>query len=239
VSTCCVPPEGFAGHRPRALGSREPKHSRRPKPNDPQQAIRSRAALRVARLHAMQQYGDQLPPYPFDNRSPRTAFYNGTASPAPLMKDWDESVRLRLVPGRSRPRVPGGDNVLRREMDMAIQRSVAPIMRSHAAPVALAAWQRAAMERQWPAAAVQAHPTREPIAGTNSGGRIIPPRKVSLTSGGKCSRVAAKCSTRPGFCSRCWWVASSSASAGPLRGRLPDVVGTRPRSSIAKSHGSR
>jgi len=81
------------------------------------------AALRVARLHAMQQYGDQLPPYPLLIVRPDGIYMYRVASA--LMKDWDDQYGYELVPGEVDLAFPGGDNVLRREMDMAIQRSVA------------------------------------------------------------------------------------------------------------------
>jgi hypothetical protein len=76
------------------------------------------AALGAARLHAMKSYGDQLPPYPLLIVRPDGIYMYRVASA--LMKDWDDQYGYELVPGEVDLAFPGGDNVLRHDMDLAI-----------------------------------------------------------------------------------------------------------------------
>ncbi|MCM2371340.1 hypothetical protein [Aporhodopirellula aestuarii] len=81
------------------------------------------AALRTARMHAMQQYGDQLPPYPLLVVRPDGIYMYRVASA--LMKDWDDQYGYELVPSEVDLAFPGGDNVLRRNMELAIHEAAA------------------------------------------------------------------------------------------------------------------
>ncbi|EMI45970.1 hypothetical protein [Rhodopirellula sp. SWK7] len=81
------------------------------------------AALGIARMHAMQQYGDQLPPYPLLIVRPDGIYMYRVASA--LMKDWDDQYGYELVPGEVDLAFPGGDNVLRKNMELAIHEAAA------------------------------------------------------------------------------------------------------------------
>ena len=76
------------------------------------------AALRVARRHAMINYGDPVAPYPLLVLRPGgiPAYRLATV----LMKDWDDQYGYELVPGDVDLEFPGGDRVLRKDMEYAV-----------------------------------------------------------------------------------------------------------------------
>ncbi|WP_404308901.1 hypothetical protein [Neorhodopirellula lusitana] len=76
------------------------------------------SALRVARRYAMQNYGDQVAPYPLLVLRPGgiPAYRLATA----LMKDWDDQYGYELVPGNVDLEFPGGDRVLQKDMEFAV-----------------------------------------------------------------------------------------------------------------------
>lgn len=76
------------------------------------------SALRVARRHAMQAYGDQVAPYPLLIVRPGGIRMFHIASA--LMKDWDDQYGYELVPGEVDLAFPGGDRVLRKDLEYAI-----------------------------------------------------------------------------------------------------------------------
>ncbi len=76
------------------------------------------SALRVARRFAVQQYGDQEPPYPLLIVRPDGIYMYRVASA--LMKDWDDQYGYELVPGEVDLAFPGGDQVLRKDMEVAV-----------------------------------------------------------------------------------------------------------------------
>ncbi len=81
------------------------------------------SALRVARRYAVQQYGDQEPPYPLLIVRPNGIYMYRVASA--LMKDWDDQYGYELVPGEVDLAFPGGDQVLRKEMEVAVKEAAA------------------------------------------------------------------------------------------------------------------
>ncbi|MFG0289188.1 MAG: hypothetical protein ACF8CQ_13505 [Rhodopirellula sp. JB044] len=107
-------PEGARITKAQALAATE---SRNPRSNP------LGAALGIARMHAMQEYGDQLPPYPLLIVRPDGIYMYRIASA--LMKDWDDQYGYELVPGEVDLAFPGGDNVLRKNMELAIHEAAA------------------------------------------------------------------------------------------------------------------
>lgn len=81
------------------------------------------SALRVARRYAVEQYGDQEPPYPLLIVRPNGIYMYRVASA--LMKDWDDQYGYELVPGEVDLAFPGGDQVLRKNMEVAVKEAVA------------------------------------------------------------------------------------------------------------------
>lgn len=81
------------------------------------------SALRVARRHAMQAYGDAVAPYPLIIVRPGGIRMYRIASA--LMKDWEDQYGYELVPGGVDLAFPGGDVVLKKELDYAIHEASA------------------------------------------------------------------------------------------------------------------
>lgn len=81
------------------------------------------SALGVARRFSMQQYGDKEPPYPLLIVRPDGIYMYRVASA--LMKDWDDQYGYELVPAEVDLAFPGGDQVLRKDMEVAIEEAAA------------------------------------------------------------------------------------------------------------------
>lgn len=81
------------------------------------------SALGVARRFSMQQYGDKEPPYPLLIVRPDGIYMYRIASA--LMKDWDDQYGYELVPAEVDLAFPGGDQVLRKDMEIAIEEAAA------------------------------------------------------------------------------------------------------------------
>lgn len=81
------------------------------------------SALRVARRFAVQQYGDKEPPYPLLIVRPDGIYMYRVASA--LMKDWDDQYGYELVPAEVDLAFPGGDQVLRKDMEVAVEEAAA------------------------------------------------------------------------------------------------------------------
>lgn len=107
-------PEGARITKTQALAAAE---SRNPNANP------LGSALRVARRHAMQSYGDAVAPYPLLIVRPGGIRMFRLASA--LMKDWDDQYGYELVPGEVDLAFPGGDVVLKKELDFAIHEASA------------------------------------------------------------------------------------------------------------------
>ncbi|TWU42292.1 hypothetical protein [Novipirellula artificiosorum] len=80
------------------------------------------AALRVIRHHAMQNYGDSIPPYPLLVVRPDGIESYATARAA--MDDWDDQFGYELVPGAVQLAFNPPDPALKRRIDLAIQESI-------------------------------------------------------------------------------------------------------------------
>lgn len=107
-------PEGARITKTQALAAAE---SRNPNANP------LGSALRVARRHAMQSYGDAVAPYPLLIVRPGGIRMFRLASA--LMKDWDDQYGYELVPGEVDLAFPGGDVVLKKELEFAIHEASA------------------------------------------------------------------------------------------------------------------
>lgn len=81
------------------------------------------AALRTIRLHAMQNYGDPVPPYPLLVVRPDGIDSYGAARRA--MRDWDDQFGYELVPSDIKLAFPKPDDNLRRRIEAAIQTAAA------------------------------------------------------------------------------------------------------------------
>ena len=81
------------------------------------------SALRVARRFAVEKYGDREPPYPLLIVRPNGIYMYRVASA--LMKDWDDQYGYELVPGEVELAFPGGDQVLRKDMEVAVKEAAA------------------------------------------------------------------------------------------------------------------
>lgn len=81
------------------------------------------AALRTIRMHAMQNYGDSVPPYPLLVVRPDGIETYGAARRA--MQDWDDQFGYELVPGDVKLAFSQPDPNLKRRMEVAINTAVA------------------------------------------------------------------------------------------------------------------
>ena len=81
------------------------------------------AALRVIRLHAMQQYGDSVPPYPLLIVRPDGVESYSAARRA--MKDWDDQFGYELVPSHVKLAFSKPDPRLKQRVDFAIRDAAA------------------------------------------------------------------------------------------------------------------
>ncbi|WP_182868421.1 hypothetical protein [Stieleria mannarensis] len=79
-------------------------------------------ALRAARYHAMQQYGDTIPPYPMLLVRPGgvDSYYAARAA----MTDWDDQFGYELVPDDVNLAYPNPDPVMRQRMEYAINQAL-------------------------------------------------------------------------------------------------------------------
>ncbi|WP_372726355.1 hypothetical protein, partial [Novipirellula sp.] len=80
-------------------------------------------ALRVARHHVMQNYGDNVPPYPLLVVRP-----DGYASyhlSRMALGDWDDQFGVELIPDEVELAIPNADSNLKSRMDEAIQSAIA------------------------------------------------------------------------------------------------------------------
>ncbi|EMI18749.1 signal peptide protein [Rhodopirellula maiorica SM1] len=80
-------------------------------------------ALRVARHHVMQNYGDTVPPYPLLVVRP-----DGYASyhlSRMALGDWDDQFGVELIPDEVELAIPNADSNLKNRMDEAIQSAIA------------------------------------------------------------------------------------------------------------------
>ncbi|QEG02065.1 hypothetical protein Mal15_61480 [Stieleria maiorica] len=79
-------------------------------------------ALRAARYHAMQQYGDTIPPYPMLLVRPGgvDSYYAARAA----MMDWDDQFGYELVPADVNLAYPNSDPVMRQRMEYAINQAL-------------------------------------------------------------------------------------------------------------------
>ena len=79
-------------------------------------------ALRAARYHAMQQYGDAIPPYPMLLVRPEgvDSYYAARAA----MLDWDDQFGYELVPADVNLAYPNPDPAMRQRMEYAINQAL-------------------------------------------------------------------------------------------------------------------
>ncbi|WP_372895778.1 hypothetical protein [Stieleria sp.] len=79
-------------------------------------------ALRAARYHAMQQYGDAIPPYPMLLVRPEgvDSYYAARAA----MLDWDDQFGYELVPSDVNLAYPNPDPAMRERMEYAINQAL-------------------------------------------------------------------------------------------------------------------
>jgi hypothetical protein len=81
------------------------------------------AALRTIRMHAMQNYGDSVPPYPLLVVRPDGIETYGAARRA--MQDWDDQFGYELVPADVKLAFSKPDSNLKRRVEVAISTAVA------------------------------------------------------------------------------------------------------------------
>ena len=79
-------------------------------------------ALRVIRHHALQYYGDEIPPYPL--LVVRPGGIEAYAEARKAMRDWDDQFGYELVPAATRLAYGQGDPSLKKRIEQAVRRAV-------------------------------------------------------------------------------------------------------------------
>ncbi|MCS7470683.1 hypothetical protein NZK35_28865 [Stieleria sp. ICT_E10.1] len=162
-------------------------------------------ALRAARYHAMQQYGDAIPPYPMLLVRPEgvDSYYAARSA----MLDWDDQFGYELVPADVNLAYPNPDPAMRERMEYAINQALDR------------------MTQQSIARSIRGSGSRSPAGPGGTGGNFD--RQASVSGGGQAPAASGQAAVAESPSGGAGWVGSHAVQP-------PEPVKPVPRLSVSQ-----